>query len=242
MPANAQNTYSDYYQSSAYGSYVAESRIVGTPPVSLVHVKQPPGAFPDPALPFIALGLFRHCNTKLTGDMGAGRFQGRVTHGSIVVTALDTATDLVVDGPHSILITALPAVRVHRLFSQESWATMDFGILHAKVFRDDLVERLCIRLWNRVRQDEQSSLLVDAAVMTMVSCLMEHRGTKHAPFPTSKNNTSSQWRIKRAVDYLRANLEEDGRPVNARRGGRIESVSFRPAVQARHGSPSAISI
>ncbi len=208
MPETSHSTYSDYYQ-GRYGSYVSQSLDVGDPPVSLVHINQPAGAYPDPPLPFLALGLFRQARSRLTGHVGAARFSGRVTRGSMVVAPVQTATDLVVDGPHTLLMIALPAARIKRLFAEERWAIMDFGELHASIFRDDLIEQLCLRFWNRMCRAQGSCLFVDAAVMTIISCLFEHRGTRHVLPTATQRSGSSDWRVQRAVDHLRAHLHED---------------------------------
>lgn len=198
-------TYTDYYKQSAYGRFVRASRLLGDPPVSFTSVVQPAGAFPDPPLPFLAIGIFRQVNTKLNGDLGAGKFRATIRPGAIVVAALNSATNMVVDGPHSILITGVPSARIQALMPEWPDCVSDLGPLHAGVLYDPLIEQLCLRLWSESKAGESSRLLVDGAVMTLLGCLRAY-GQERSICAAGRDRRPSYWRVHRGAEYLRAHL------------------------------------
>jgi AraC family transcriptional regulator len=202
-------TYTDYYKHSAYSKFVRASRLLGEPPISFTVVEQPAGAFPDPPLPFIAIGIFRRVDTTLNGDLGAGRFRARIRPGAIVVAGLNSATNMVLDGPHSILIAGLSSMRIRNLIPEWPCSISDFGPLHASVLYDPLIEQLCLRLWSEAKAGSGSQLLVDGAIMTLLGCLREYSLERRISCIPGGSGHPSNWRIQRAAEYLRAHLDVD---------------------------------
>jgi AraC family transcriptional regulator len=202
-------TYTDYYQHSAYGQFVRASCQLGDPPVSFTAVEQPAGAFPDPPLPFIAIGIFRRGYAMLNGDLGAGKFRARIRPGAIVVAALNTATNMALDSPHSILIVGLSSARIRSLMPEWPCSISDLGALHASVLYDPLIEQLCLRLWSEAKAGRSSQLLVDGAIMTLLGCLRSYSPDRGISRIDPGDGHPSNWRIQRAAEYLRAHLDVD---------------------------------
>jgi AraC family transcriptional regulator len=203
-------TFADYYQDSAYGQFIEENRVLEERPVSCTVVDQPRGAYPDPPLPFVTIGVFRHANTKLTGEAGAGPIRGHVRRGAIVVTPLNSATNMVLEGPHNVLITSVPPGPIRDLMPDWSRLQLDFGRLHSTVFYDSLIEQLCLRLWSEARQQGRNSrLLVDGALLTLLGCLQSRALGQPADVDPPPRRRPAHPRIRRAAEYLQAHSTSD---------------------------------
>jgi AraC family transcriptional regulator len=210
MDQASYRTFADYYRDSAYGQFVQDNRVLQERPVSCTVVKQPRGTYPDPPLPFMTVGVFRRANTKLTGEVGAGPIRGRVGRGAIVVTPVNAATNMALDGPHTVLICSVPPRTVYDLLPHWSPRQLDFGRLHSTVFYDNLVEQLCLSLWSEAGSvSGNSRLLVDGTLLRLLGCLQEQARGKRLSARTARQEHPAYWRIRRAAEYLRAHASCD---------------------------------
>lgn len=201
--------YLDYFRHGPYAPYVNEGRLAGSAPVCLFHIRQPAGAFPDPAAPMFAFQLIMKGTSKLEFDMGAGRRSDRLRPGQIYLAPPDTPTDYVIDGPSEFLVMSVPAASVRAALSEHAPAFTDFGRLHAAPFRDVFVEGLCQRVWEEGADGGPlGTLFADYAVLVLAAALLRLSGR---PLEAARPSQAglAPWRLRRVADYVEDNLGDD---------------------------------
>jgi AraC family transcriptional regulator len=165
--------YQDFYSNGPYAQYLLEHRLVGSTTARLLHVAQPPGAFPDPPLPEFLVYLALRGSNRLGFDWGCGRWQGAWRSQDISIAPPNIATDIHVDQDHAFLALALPErLVIAALDSLTSAGSTSFGALHERTFRDDSASRLCMELWAQARAGEPpDKLATDSLVFAMIATL-----------------------------------------------------------------------
>lgn len=204
--------YIDFYRRGPYSQYLQEQRLAGSAQVGMLAVGQAAGSYPDPPTDDFALQLLKRGSTMAEVDLGAGRTQFRFERNLVVLSPPNVQCDYVIEGPHEILVAALPSTAVLPILDEAGSAKRfgDFGRLHAGPFRDDTVTILCERLWREAASGSPSSrLFADSAVQTLVLALLR-QSEMMADAPDSIRGTVlAPWRLRRCLDFLRDNLSDD---------------------------------
>jgi AraC family transcriptional regulator len=170
----------------------------------MVEAAQPPGDCSDKAGPDLVLiamkSRFRHrCN------VGGGVFTKPMGPDDLVLVAQGTATEVIVDDPHVIRLMGISSefLEVARPDGSSLPARLDFGFLHDRSFRDELVTAVMDRLWREAEQgDAISRLYADGASMLLLAALM--RRAKAPPAPI--RGGLAPWQARRAMEMIRANV------------------------------------
>ena len=74
-------TYLEWLTTGRLAPYVKQHHSLGSAPLSIFHVRNPPGDVSDPATSDLVLALIRSVPAKATCDLGAGRFRCRAVPG-----------------------------------------------------------------------------------------------------------------------------------------------------------------
>lgn len=200
--------YGDFYTNGPYAPHVREGRAGGSAMLKLFDIGQPPGDWSDPSVPDLVIiqnrtrGMRAHC------DLGGGRFRIRTPTGGFCVVAPDTATDIVVDDPHELLVCAVPAAHLVPLLADagRSGELFDFGRLHSTIVQSASLEALMARMWEAAASPLPASrLAVDGAMLTLLSELLVVAERPLAP----ARGGLAPWQIRRCIEFLAEHAGEN---------------------------------
>ncbi len=195
----------DWLIRGPYNPYIDAPRTVGG--VTLVRGKQPPGHYPDP--PFRDYSLI--CTTAgrcwTDTDFGCGRKRVEIVPGMMIVAPTGTACDYEKHGPSEQLVLGLPKARVAELAEQATGRPVaDLGECH-HFFRDQLVETLCVRMWDEAASgNPHGALFADHALGTIVAALLTRAG--RPPKELKRPQVLSSACLERVLSYVADNLGE----------------------------------
>jgi len=188
----------DLYLSGPLAPYVRAERIVGDN-AAMMECRQPRGDMSDP--PSLDLVIVETLNTgwSQNSDFGAGRFRETAPVGALYLIPPGVATDIHVDGPHSIRCLAISSEFVRRSLPYESHVSIDFGHLHRNHFINPAARHLSSGLWHAaVTQNNHGSLHADSVLSLIVAELALLAG---APRPSLKGGLAP-WQIRRVTEAM----------------------------------------
>ena len=124
-------------------------------------------------------------------QFGDGWRRATVQPGSFMpITPPRTLGELMIDAPHRHLMLALPMQAV----AQFENGAKTFGPLHGDAFRDPLVARLCMELWEEAKAANPSgSLFADCARSALVAALWRRARQKPSPPPQNTGFAPKTW-------------------------------------------------
>src|SRR5262245_34254769 len=200
-------TFIEWLLSGRLSPYVKEHRSVGSAPLSIVHVLNPPGDMSDPPTSDFALALIRSAPTRATCDLGVGRFRCRATPGQHCLSAAHFANTVIADDPQDMLIVAFPDEVCRSYLEPLTDRRIDFAPLHARPFNDPLLTVVMTELWQETeRGDDISRLFVDSATSLLAVRLWRLSGGRDPA--RRKLRGLSPWARRRAIEYLESRLGE----------------------------------
>jgi AraC family transcriptional regulator len=227
----------DWYRSGPYASYVEARRIVsGCRPVELMKVAQPAGDFSDPAMSDFVLCLIHGGPFKPLIDYGNGLRRCVQRDGDIEVIPARVANTIIYEQPHRFTSLVFSSARIAEFFDRsQAHVQPEFGRLHDKPFRDPLIKRLVLSLWDEAADDTaQGRLFVESAMLTLVARLASLAGRAPKPAPTPGFTPAALTRVKERL--LAALDDPPGPAVLAAEAGMAESQFLR-AFKAATGLP-----
>jgi AraC family transcriptional regulator len=179
-------------------------RTVGRFPLDITMVDLPPHQDPDPVSDNFVLCLALRGTVRAAFQFGDGWRHAIVPPGSFMpITPPRTLGELVIDAPHRHLMLSLPMQAV---------AAMDgggqaFGPLHGDAFRDQLVARLCVELWEEAKSANPSGhLFADCARTALVAALW--RRARQKPVQEAKSTGFSPQGWARITAEIENRLSE----------------------------------
>jgi AraC family transcriptional regulator len=199
-------SYADWYSQGPLAPYVRACSMAGEA-ISIIEARQPPGDMSDPPVNELVLMRSVSIGIPFEFDLGAGRFSGLESHGDFHLVAPNTQSDIQVHAPHATELFSLPAKHCQDLLGGDCPPGLDFGELHRRLFRSELLNALCQRLIESVRSPHpQSRLFADGAAMAMLAELALLGGQPRAHH---RRTDVRDWRIRRAIERIDAHLDED---------------------------------
>ncbi|WP_291869253.1 AraC family transcriptional regulator [Bradyrhizobium sp.] len=166
-------SYHDFYTRGPYASYTIQHGRLGGADGRLLHIAQPSGDFPDPAIPEFFVYVALRGASELAFDWGCGRWCGAWHEGDISIAPPGVSTRIHVSDPHAFVALALPApfVRVTmRELADDGFS--DFGVLYTRTFRDQMIDRLMRELWSHADQGwRHSQLAADNLILSIMAAL-----------------------------------------------------------------------
>ena len=200
--------YFEFYTEGPFAPFLQESRSLGTSPIKMAHVIQPAGDFSDPAHKDIVLTFVKASCGHVTRDFGEGRRRVRGRAGDFEIQPPDTATEVLAEAGHEIILYQLPFDRVAELAGETvPDFDGDFGNLHALPFRDFHLESLCRQLWREsVTGNQHGNLFADGLLICMIATLLHLRdGT--APGGPTPSWSLSAVQCARIEAYVEAHMD-----------------------------------
>jgi len=201
--------YVDWYRRGPYAPYVKEHRLAGSAPVRLLRLAQPAGEYPDPATPDLPIQMITRGSVNVSVDAGCGRVRRRAGPGSIFIAPHGTACDYSLDGPHELLVAAVPFPLIRTTLEEACGRDVsDLGRVYANFLRDHLIEQLCRRMWEEAASDNPlGTLFADSAVLVLATALL-----RLSDLPNGHDRRVgglTPMRLKRVSDYVEAHLDAD---------------------------------
>jgi AraC family transcriptional regulator len=168
--------------------------------------------FDDPPVPFFSLQrgtLHSKKQHNFEFDFGAGQFGGMVDSNSVFVSPPNTwcRYDVnhsfhldMVSFPKELIIPLLPKISGKRQY--------DFGRLHSQAILNPDYSKIIDRLSLEIGLgNPNGKLLIDTAAIRLVSMLIEAAFGVHEE--TGSLPVATDWRLRRACDWIEANLASD---------------------------------
>ncbi len=203
-------SFEDWYQHGGLAQYVAHRWTPGGMGSSLFESNQPAGDMSDPPTPDIALvlPLPGSSDSRIRIDVGAGLFEDRVRQNHLFLHPAHAINNVMVDGPHRLLILSVPLQEVNRTLERLGIpAVHDFGHLHANYFTDPLVESGLLRLREWCSPAHAShGLARESLLSTMMVRLAELARGPSAPAFKTATGGLARWQAMRVIDRMHSDL------------------------------------
>mgnify|MGYP000398042392 CR=1 FL=1 len=207
MAVHAYGSFAQWYSEGYLAHYVRTMKSAGGI-VHLLEAAQPAGDMSDPAVPDIVLYQDIHGNTRVSGDMGGGRFDGTSEKGSFFLSAPDFANTVLVDAAHELRSVSFPLSQWQPLLDEaiDGPFSLDYQRLCMGAFASPPIRTAFRKLW-ALSEDEGalSRLLARSAGCEILAELCKLGG---APIAPAKGGLSL-WAERRCLELMRERLSED---------------------------------
>jgi AraC family transcriptional regulator len=207
MSVPAYSSFAQWYSDGHLASYVRTMKSAGGI-IHLLEAAQPAGDMSDPAVPDIVLYQDLHGGSRVSGDMGGGRFDARSEKGGFFLSAPRFANTVIVDAAHELRSLSFPLAQWQPVLDEaaEGRFPVDYQKLCMGTFASPNIRSAIRNLW--VLCDEEgapSRLLAQAAGCEILAELCRLGG---APFGQVTGGLAP-WAERRCVELLRARFSED---------------------------------
>jgi AraC family transcriptional regulator len=200
-------SYSAWLLSEGFRPLAKQHHAIGGLSASLFRILQD-RALPDPPTPDVTVQLLVRGRLDVrAGDLGAGRFAGKMRPGDFGVTPDGVPAQVEGTGRSEFLVLAMPGAEVRAMAGRELGRPVrDFGRLHAGLHRDDRLAALLGWLW----QDAEAGgiggrLFADGALTMVVARLLAHAEQPLRP----PRGGLAPWQLKRVLAAMEAAPEQD---------------------------------
>lgn len=207
MGMPAYNSFSEWYSDGHLASYVRTMKSAGGI-VNLLEAAQPAGDMSDPAVPDIVLYQDLHGGTRVSGDMGGGRFAVKSKRGGFFLTAPRFANTVIVDSAHELRSLSFPLTQWQSVLDEvgNGREPIDYQRLCSGTFSSPSIRSAIRRLWTLCDEEGvPSRLLAQAAGCEILSELCRLGGTPLGQV----SGGLAPWAEKRCLDLMQARLSED---------------------------------
>jgi len=207
MSVPAYSSFAQWYSDGHLARYVRTMKSAGDI-IHLLEAAQPAGDMSDPAVPDLILYQDLHGGSRVSGDMGGGRFDVRSEKGGFFLSAPRFANTVIVDAAHELRSLSFPLAQWQSVLDEaaEGRFPVDYQKLCMGTFASPTIRSAIRNLW--VLCDEEgapSRLLAQAAGCEILAELCRLGG---APFGQVKGGLAP-WAERRCLELLRARLSED---------------------------------
>ncbi len=207
MAVPAYSSFAQWYKSGHLAHYVRTMKSAGGI-IHLLEAAQPAGDMSDPAVPDLVLYQDLHGGSRVSGDMGAGRFDVRSEKGGFFLSAPRFANTVIVDAAHELRSLSFPLAQWQSVLDEaaEGRFPVDYQRLCMGVFASPTIRSALRNLWALCDEEgAPSRLLAQAAGCEILAELCRLGG---APFTPAKGGLAP-WAERRCLELLRARLSED---------------------------------
>jgi AraC family transcriptional regulator len=175
----------------------------------MLQAAQGAGDWSDAPTPDLVIAVNAGRRARSTFDLGSRRFAGVMGSNEVIVIAPEVASTILMDDAHVCRALAVPYRNLVNLAADRGGALPgdgDFGRLHGGFVRDPALTNVLEQLWRHaLREEPHSSLYVEGALLQIAALLMAH----HSGRVERAQGGLASWQVKRATEYMVANLERD---------------------------------
>jgi AraC family transcriptional regulator len=207
MNVPAYPSFAQWYVNGHLAHYVRTMKSAGDM-LHLLEAAQPAGDMSDPAVPDLVLYQDLRGGSRVSGDMGGGRFDVRSEKGSFFLSAPRFANTVIVDAAHALRSLSFPLAQWQPVLDEaaEGRFPVDYQRLCMGAFASPLIRSAVGNLWNLCDEEgAPSRLLAQAAGCEILAELCRLGG---APFGQVRGGLAP-WAERRCLQLMRARLSED---------------------------------
>lgn len=207
MAVPAYPSYAQWYAKGHLAHYVRTMKSAGDM-LHLIEAAQPAGDMSDPAVPDLVLYQDLHGGSRVSGDLGGGRFDVRSERSNFFLAAPRFANTVLVDAAHALRSLSFPLAQWQSILDEaaDGRLPVDYQRLSVGAFASPTIRSAVRNLW--VLCDEEgapSRLLARAAGCEILAELCRLGGT---PFGHIRGGLAP-WAERRCLELMRARLSED---------------------------------
>jgi len=200
--------FSDHYGAPRFQPYVRERRLMGSAPIALYDIAQPPGDFSDPPLDDLLITVARTSH-RIACEIDGTRSVERVGAGHLLMLKPGTASTTVFDDPNAFLVATIPAAAAEFMFEQIGEGKPIFRDSPYIELRPGVIDTAPLNsLWELAGATSRTpDLVADSALVVFLYNFL----AAASPGAVSVKSTGglAPWQLKRVVDYLNDKLSEN---------------------------------
>lgn len=207
MTVRARSSFTGWYCEGRQASYVRSRKSSGGV-LDLIEVARPAGDMSRPGVPEIVLYQDLLGGSRVSGDMGGGRFDVTSEKGRVALAAPNFATTAIMESSHRLRCLSFPMAQWQEVLDDavNGRFSLECPQLYRGPFESPVIRAALRNLW--VLCDEEavpSRLLARAAGLEILAELCRLGG---APFAPAKGGLAP-WAARRCIELMRARLAED---------------------------------
>lgn len=207
MRPSAYPSFSSWYSEGQQASYVRAKRSPGGV-LDLLEVARPAGDMSRPALPDIVLYQDMLGGSRVSGDLGGGRFDVMGWKGSFCIAAPDFETSAVMEESHHLRSLAFPKTQWQAVLDEASDGAFSFerSCVYGRMFDSPTLRSAIRNLWSLCDDEGAPSRLLARAAGCEILAELSRLGG--APFAPAKGGLAP-WAERRSLELMRERLAED---------------------------------
>ena len=207
MSVPAYSSFAQWYGQGRLASFVRTMKSPGGI-LDLLEAAQPAGDMSDPAVPNLVLYQDLAGGSRVSGDLGRGRFSVTSESGGFFLAAPNFANTVMVDTSHQLRSLSFPTARWQHVVDEVADGGLTFENLHVDrgLFHSRAIQSALRTLWALCDEEgAPSRLLARAAGCKILAELYRLSG---APLSTATGGLAP-WAERRCLELMRTRLSED---------------------------------
>lgn len=207
MTAPAYSSFTQWYSEGHLATFVRSMKSTGGI-LNLLEATQPAGDMSDPAVPDLVLYQDLLGGSRVSGNLGGGRFDVTSEKGGFFLAAPNFANTVMVDADHQLRSLSFPIAQWQKVLEEDAGGQFSFDRLEicCEMFASPTIRSVFRNLWTLCDEEgAPSRLLARAAGYEILAELCRLGG---APFTPAKGGLAP-WAERRSLELLQARLSED---------------------------------
>ncbi len=206
MTVPSHLSFTQWYCEGHQASYVRTLKSPGGI-VTLLEVERPAGDMSRPAVSDIVLYQDLLGGSRVSGDLGGGRFNVVSTKGEFALAAPDFATEAIMDERHQLRSLAFPMEQWDQVIEEATdGGSFQLPLNYGRMFDSPAIRSALRTLWALCDEEgAPSRLLARAAGLEILAELCQLGGR---PFVTARGGLAP-WAERRCIELMRERLSED---------------------------------
>ena len=206
MTVPAHPSFTQWYCEGQQASYVRTMKSPGGI-LNLLEVERPAGDMSRPAVSDIVLYQDLLGGSRVSGDLGGGRFDVISKKGDFALAAPNFATEAIMDESHQLRSLAFPMEQWQKILDEAAdGGSVDFSLIYGRMFDSSTIRSALRKLWALCEEEgAPSRLLARAAGFEILAELCQLGGHPLAPI----RGGLAPWGQRRCLEFMRERLSED---------------------------------
>jgi AraC family transcriptional regulator len=206
MTVPAHPSFTQWYCEGQQASYVRTMKSPGGI-LNLLEVERPAGDMSRPAVSDIVLYQDLLGGSRVSGDLGGGRFDVISKKGDFALAAPNFATEAIMDESHQLRSLAFPMEQWQKILDEAAdGGSVDFSLIYGRMFDSSTIRSALRKLWALCEEEgAPSRLLARAAGFEILAELCQLGGRPLAPV----RGGLAPWGQRRCLEFMRERLSAD---------------------------------
>ncbi|QEE43207.1 helix-turn-helix transcriptional regulator (plasmid) [Rhizobium sp. WL3] len=207
MEEPAYSSYSQWYSEGNLASYLRSMKSSGGM-LNMLEAEPPAGDNSGPAVPDLVLAEDVFGGSRVSGNLGGGRFNVTSEKGALYLAAPNFARTNIVENSHRIRVLSFPVAQWQMTLDEVGNGRFSFDMPHIYdgMFHSQTIRSALRNLWALCSEEgAPSRLLARAAGLEVLAELCRIGG---APLASAKGGLAP-WAQRRCLELMHAQLSED---------------------------------